>query len=83
MESQEGQLVRAVEIASDASSLTDASLVPQALAYLEQVKQASDEHWSAGWAIWTARDDQNTAPKYAHAPRLFGLNLVEDFLERR
>ena len=80
---QEEQLVKAVEIASNAAAMPDADLVAQALAYLEQLKQATQESWSIGWAIWTARTDDGSAPKYDHAPRLFGLNLVDDFLDKR
>lgn len=82
MDSQEVQLIQAVEIASNAASVADASLVPQALAYLEQLKQSTHESWSTGWAVWVARDEGN-APKYGHAVRLFGLNLVDDFLDKR
>ena len=81
MDSNEVQLAQAVEIASNAAAVTDTNLVSQALAYLEQLKQATDESWSTGWAVWVARDDGHA--KYAHAVRLFGLNLVDDFLERR
>ena len=81
MDSNEVQLAQAVEIASNAAAVTDTNLVSQALAYLEQLKQATDESWSTGWAVWVARDDGRA--KYAHAVRLFGLNLVDDFLERR
>ena len=61
---QEEQLVKAVEIASNAAAMPDADLVAQALAYLEQLKQATQESWSIGWAIWTARTDDGSAPKY-------------------
>lgn len=81
MDSQEVQLVQAVEIASNAATVTDTSLVSQALAYLEQLKQATDESWSTGWAVWIAREDGHA--KYGHAVRLFGLNLVDDFLDKR
>lgn len=79
----EEQLVQAVQIASNAALLSDTNLVGQALAYIEQVKQATHESWSTGWAIWTARSDDGATPKYDHAVRLFGLNLVDDFLEKR
>ena len=80
---QEEQLVKAVEIASNAAAMQDADLTAQALVYLEQLKQATHESWGIGWAIWTARSDDGTAPMHEHAPRLFGLNLVDDFLDRR
>lgn len=83
MDTQEAQLVQAVEIASNAAAVQDANLVSQALAYLEQLKQATDESWSLGWRVWIARNDDGSAPKYEHAIRLFGLNLVDDFLDRR
>lgn len=83
MDSREEQLVKAVEIASNAAALPDANLVAQALAFLEELKQSTQESWSVGWAIWTAHRDDSSAPKYEYAPRLFGLNLVDDFLDRR
>lgn len=81
MASQEVQLVQAAEIASNAAAVADANLVSQALAYLEQLKQATEDSWSTGWAVWMAREEGRA--KYAHAVRLFGLNLVDDFLDRR
>ncbi|PKI84603.1 pre-tRNA nuclear export protein [Malassezia vespertilionis] len=83
MDSQEEQLVQAVDIASNASTVSDAGLVSQALAYLEQLKQNTEESWNTGWAIWTARTDDRCSPKWSHAARLFGLNLVDDFLDKR
>lgn len=78
----EVQLVQAVDIASNAASV-DPALVAQALEYLEQLKQATHESWSTGWAVWTARDDGGSAPKYGAAARMFGLNLVDDYLDNR
>ncbi|WFD30897.1 pre-tRNA nuclear export protein [Malassezia sp. CBS 17886] len=83
MDAQEVQLVQAVDIASQAGAGTDAALVAQALAYLEQLKAATQDSWSTGWTVWAARSDDGTAPKYAPAVRVFGLNLVDDFLEKR
>ena len=79
----EEQLVKAVEIASNAAAVSDADLVAQALAFLEQLKQVTHESWSVGWTIWTARTEDGCAPKYEHAPRLFGLNLVDEFLDKQ
>ena len=83
MESREVQLVHAVEIASNAATVSDKDLVAQALAFLEQLKQATDESWNIGWDVWIARDETGSAPKYAPPVRMFGLNLVDDFLENR
>lgn len=75
--------MKAVEIASNAAALPDANLVAQALGFLEELKQSTQESWSIGWAIWSAHRGDSPAPKYEYAPRLFGLNLVDDFLDRR
>lgn len=83
MDPREAQLVQAVDIASNPAAVPDADLVAQALAYLEQLKQSTDESWSIGWAVWTARDDSDERPKYGQAARMFGLNLVDDFLDSR
>lgn len=83
MDSREEQLVKAVEIASNAAALPDANLVAQALAFLEELKRSTQESWSIGWSIWTAQREDSLTPKYDCAPRLFGLNLVDDFLDRR
>lgn len=76
------QLVQAVDIASNAAT-ADPALVAQALSYLEQLKQSTQENWSTGWAVWTARDESGAGPKYGPAVRMFGLNLVDDYLDNR
>ncbi|WFD34042.1 pre-tRNA nuclear export protein [Malassezia cuniculi] len=78
----EVQLVQAADIASNAATV-DPAIVSQALQYLEQLKQATHESWSTGWAVWTARDDSGSGPKYGAAVRMFGLNLVDDYLDNR
>ncbi|WFD43309.1 pre-tRNA nuclear export protein [Malassezia psittaci] len=81
MDLQESQLVQAVQIASSASGASDPQLSAQALAFLEQLKQSTEDCWSTGWAVWIAQEDGHA--KYESAVRLFGLNLVDEFLDKK
>ena len=79
----EEQLVQAVEIASNPTAVQDPSLPQQALRFLEHLKTITHESWSAGWAVYAARDDQGTSPRYGDQARLFGLSLATEFLENQ
>ncbi|CAO1622643.1 unnamed protein product [Sympodiomycopsis kandeliae] len=78
---EEEQLVQAVAIASNPTAVQDPSLPQQALAFLEHLKTITHQSWTYGWAVFAARNDAGDAPKYPEQARLFGLNLVADFLE--
>ncbi|KAK0554849.1 pre-tRNA nuclear export protein [Tilletia horrida] len=73
MATAEQQLVSAVEIASDPRQ--DPSIVQQALSFLEQLKARTAESWSAGWNVFAS-----TQPRHGTQQRIFGLNLVEAYL---
>lgn len=79
----EEQLVQAVAIASNPTGVQDASLAQQAFEFLQHLKTVTHESWTSGWQVYAARSDNDsgTAPKYPEQARLFGLNLVADFLE--
>lgn len=79
----EDQLIQAVEIASNPTANAGADLVSQALQFLEHLKSITEESWSVGWAVWSARNDAGDGPKYGHNQRMFGLMLVDDFLENK
>ncbi|CAD6943271.1 unnamed protein product [Tilletia controversa] len=73
MASTEEQIVSAAEIASDPRQ--DPSIVQQALSFLENVKANTGETWAAGWNVFASAQ-----PRHGTQPRIFGLNLTDDFL---
>ncbi|EPQ26132.1 uncharacterized protein PFL1_06340 [Pseudozyma flocculosa PF-1] len=79
----EAQLIQAVEIASNPLANAGPELTSQALQFLEHLKSITEESWSVGWAVWSARNDGGDGPKYSHNARMFGLMLVDDFLENK
>ncbi|KAN0062212.1 pre-tRNA nuclear export protein [Thecaphora frezii] len=79
----EEQLIQAVEIASNPLANAGPELTSQALQFLEHLKSITEESWSVGWAVWSARNDGGDGPKYSHNARMFGLMLVDDFLENK
>lgn len=79
----EEQLAQAVEIASNPTAVQDASLPAQALNFLEHLKSITHESWSAGWNAFSSKTPDGSRPKYSEQARMFGLNLVADFLENQ
>lgn len=78
----EQQLLQAIDLASGGGQAgQNGNLVQEALGFLEQVKQNTDQVWSAAWTIFTARDSTNGRPAYNDTQRMFCLNLVSLFLE--
>ncbi|CAO1623604.1 unnamed protein product [Parajaminaea phylloscopi] len=77
----EQQLIQAVDIASNPTAVQDPSLPQQALQFLEHLKATTHESWSVGWSVYAARNDDGTSARYSDQARLFGLNLVADYLE--
>lgn len=77
----EEQLVQAVAIASNPTAVQDPSLPQQALDFLQHLKTITHESWTCGWQVYSARDPGTGSPKYPEQARLFGLNLVADYLE--
>ncbi|KAE8209949.1 hypothetical protein CF327_g6120 [Tilletia walkeri] len=73
MATSEEQIVSAVEIASDPRQ--DPSIVQQALSFLETLKANTGETWAAGWNVFASAQ-----PRHGTQPRIFGLNLTDDFL---
>ncbi|PWZ01596.1 Exportin-T [Testicularia cyperi] len=79
----EEQLIQAVEIASNPLANAGPEIKSQALQFLEHLKTITEQSWTVGWAVWSARDDAGNQPKYSHNARMFGLMLVDDFLENK
>lgn len=78
---EEEKLVQAVQIASNPTLVQDQSLPPQALQWLEHLKSVTHESWSVGWSVYSARSEDRSSAQYGDQVRLFGLNLVAEFLE--
>ncbi|GAK64103.1 ARM repeat-containing protein [Moesziomyces antarcticus] len=79
----EEQLIQAVDIASNPLARAGPDVTSQALQFLEHLKTITHESWSVGWSVWSARNAADNAPKYSQNARMFGLMLVDDFLENR
>ncbi len=79
----EEQLIQAVEIASNPLANVGPEVTSQALQFLEHLKTITHESWSVGWSVWSARNAEDNGPRYSQNARMFGLMLVDDFLENR
>ncbi|KAK0524530.1 pre-tRNA nuclear export protein [Tilletia horrida] len=74
MASTEEQIVSAVNLASDPRQ--DPAVIQQALNFLETLKASTVETWAAGWNVFASNQ-----PRHDTQPRIFGLNLTDDFLQ--